>query len=73
MAFTKTDLDSIEDAIASGALRVRFADGREVYYQTSAEMLRVRAAIAASLLDSQPTPTPRMTRVVVNRGFGSAT
>lgn len=38
MAFTSDDIDTLKTAIATGALRVRYADGREVTYRTLAEM-----------------------------------
>jgi hypothetical protein len=48
MAWTQTDLDAINAAIATGATRVRFQT-HEVEYQTSNELLRVRDAIMAEL------------------------
>lgn len=41
MAFTQTDIDALKAAIATGAMRVRYADGREVEYRTLAEMREV--------------------------------
>lgn len=38
MAFTQTDIDTLKAAIASGALSVRYADGREVTYRSLKEM-----------------------------------
>lgn len=38
MAFTQSDVDELRRAIATGAMRVRYADGREVQYRTLAEM-----------------------------------
>ncbi len=64
MAFTATDLTTIETALATGALRVRYADGREVTYQTADEMLRVRAAMQAEINATAVSPTSRMVRVV---------
>lgn len=64
MAFTSTDLATIEQAIATGALRVRFADGREVSYQSGADLLAARALIAAEISAASATPPARMTRVV---------
>ena len=49
MAWTTTDLTAIESAIASGVLRVRFSDGREVQYQSLADLLRVRDVIKGSI------------------------
>jgi hypothetical protein len=41
MAWTQTDLDKLEEAIASGARRVKFAD-KEVEYRDLTEMMQVR-------------------------------
>lgn len=38
MAFSQSDVDELRRAIATGAMRVRYADGREVTYRTLAEM-----------------------------------
>ena len=38
MAFSQDDIDALKSSIASGALRVRYADGREVFFRTLAEM-----------------------------------
>lgn len=64
MAFTATDLAAIETAIATGAMRVKFADGREVTYQTADELLRVRSAMMSDINASSATPPQRMSRVV---------
>jgi len=48
MAWTQTDLDAIEKAIASGAKRVRFQT-HEVEYQSIREMLAARDVIRAEL------------------------
>ncbi len=46
--FSEEDLKRIEDAIASGTLRVRYAD-REVWYQTTADLLKARDAMLRDL------------------------
>jgi hypothetical protein len=48
MAWTQSDLDKIEKAIATGARRVRFQT-HEVEYQSTGDMLRARNAIKAEL------------------------
>lgn len=48
MAWTQTDLDKLDRAIAKGQLKVRFAD-RQVEYQTTDDLLKARAAISAEL------------------------
>lgn len=64
MAFTSTDLSTIEAAIATGTLRVRFADGREVTYQSGADLRAARAMILSEVTAAAATPPARMTRVV---------
>lgn len=55
MALNQADLASIEEAIATGALKVRFADNREVTYRSLAEMRSIRDEIAAAL-GAKPPP-----------------
>ena len=40
MALSQADVDALKKAIASGAMRVRYADGREIQYRTQAELER---------------------------------
>lgn len=49
MAFTTADIDTIDRAIASGELSVRFSDGREVTYRAISELLTARDAIKQAL------------------------
>ena len=46
--FSEADLKRIEAAIASGTLRVRYAD-REVWYQSTADLLKAREAMKREL------------------------
>lgn len=64
MAFSASDLATIEAAIASGTLRVKFADGREVTYQNADEMMRVRSAVQGEIAAASAAPPQRMSRVV---------
>ncbi|MEO3997191.1 hypothetical protein [Mesorhizobium sp. CAU 1732] len=48
MAWSQSDLDAIEKAIASGARRVRFQT-HEVEYQSTREMLKARDVIRADI------------------------
>lgn len=59
MAFTQTDLASIDAAIASGELTVRTADGKLVTLRSMNELLKARDAIASSL-SQQASSSPRM-------------
>lgn len=61
MAWTQTDLDRIEAAIASGVLTVRFADGRMVTYASMPDLLAVRTAMAGALNAAQASPIDRRT------------
>ncbi len=49
MAYTSTDLENIEAAIASGALRVKASDGKEVEYRSMKDLLAARDYVAARL------------------------
>lgn len=69
MAFTTTDLATVEAALATGALRVRYADGREVTYQNAADLLRVRATILGEIAAASATRPPRSTLVRFDRGY----
>lgn len=69
MAFTTTDLATVEAAIATGALRVRYADGREVTYQDAAALLRVRAVILGEINAAASLRPPRSTLVRFDRGY----
>ncbi len=49
MAFAQTDLEAIQAAIGSGVLRVRYADGREVTYQSLDDLMKAEKRILGSL------------------------
>lgn len=48
MAFTQADLDNLDAAIKSGALRVRTGD-RDVTYRSLEEMMKVRSLMLEEL------------------------
>lgn len=48
MAFTQSDLDKLDRAIADGALTVKYTD-KEVTYRSMAELLKARDFIARKL------------------------
>lgn len=48
MAFSQSQLDALEAAIAEGTLMVKYAD-KSVTYRSLAEMLRLRDVIIADL------------------------
>lgn len=52
MSFQQSDLDRLDAAlvdVASGAAKVRFADGREVTYQSPEQILAARKVIEAKV------------------------
>lgn len=53
---TQTDLDVLDRAIATGVLEVRYGD-RTVRYQTTAELVRARAMVAAQLATAPTAAT----------------
>jgi hypothetical protein len=53
MAFTQTQLDALEAAIASGTLEVRIGD-KLVRYQTTNEMIKARDLLRDQLNASKP-------------------
>lgn len=59
MAYTQTQLDALEAAIAEGVLTVQFAD-RQVTYRSLAEMERIRGQMIADL--GQTTTTTASNR-----------
>lgn len=48
MAFSQTDLDAIKTAIASGTMKVKYAD-REVQYQSLDDLLKIKGLIEKEL------------------------
>ncbi len=48
MAFTQTDLDAIDAAIASGELTVK-SNGREVTYRSMSDLLKARSTVQAGM------------------------
>jgi phage baseplate assembly protein gpV len=69
MAWTQTDLDRIDAALAANVKSVTFSDGRQTTYQDTDKMLEVRKAIKAELLASasQVSPRVRATRGTMRR------
>lgn len=60
MAFTQTDLDNINAAIASGELRAS-VNGRTVEYRSVAELERARGIIEADLAKASVPAAGRRT------------
>ena len=58
MAFSQSDLDNLDAAIKSGALRVEVA-GRNITYRSLAEMQRTRGEISVALNAAAGKPVRR--------------
>lgn len=56
MSWTSNDIVALEKAIATGARKVRFADGREVNYHSLAEMMALLETVKAAVLGSSSAP-----------------
>ena len=69
MAFTTADLDTINQAIATGEQEVEFADGRRVRYRSVAALKEAKAHIAEQLAQDGGNRRPRMTRLSVGKGI----
>ena len=67
MAYTQAHLDALQQALASGELRVRFAD-REVTYRSVEELKNAIAIVKAGLEVSSGTRI-RQHRVYTDKGF----
>jgi hypothetical protein len=52
--WTSADVAMLERAIATGALRVRYADGRETLFRSLKEMLALLDLMKASIASSPP-------------------
>ncbi|HRF08501.1 MAG TPA: hypothetical protein PL193_07645 [Xanthobacteraceae bacterium] len=49
MAWTQADIDTLKAAIATGARRVKYADGRETEFRSLDEMERALSKIEAEI------------------------
>ena len=69
MAYTESQLEALEEALASGTLRVSF-EGRSVEYRSIDEIKKAIAEVKAGLASANPaTPRTRMIRVFTEKGF----
>lgn len=59
MAFSQSDLDTIDDAIKGAELSVRFSDGSSVTYRSVDEMIKVRDLIRSDLSTPATSSYPR--------------
>jgi hypothetical protein len=74
MAYTTTDLATLQQSLASGLRMVKFQD-REVLYASiedlKAAIIEVKADLAAQAATAANVPSPRITRMWTNSGFNS--
>ncbi len=68
MAYSTSDLDAVNEAIANAVVEVRFRD-RTVRYRSMQELLVAKEAIQAEL-EAGLTKPPRMVRFATDNGFG---
>ena len=61
MAFTQTDLDAVNEAIASGELSIE-TQGRKVQYRSVAELVTARDLIKADMAETAATSTTSVRR-----------
>jgi hypothetical protein len=70
MAFTTEQLTALETAISSGQLSVRF-NGREIRYQSTSEMIRLRDRMRSELgLNNEKDSRSRGGRTTFTVGKG---
>jgi roadblock/LC7 domain-containing protein len=69
MAYTQTQLEALEAALASGTLRVSF-EGRSLEYRSVDELKKAIAEIKAALAAADPAaPRSRVLRIYTGKGF----
>ncbi len=66
MAWTEDDISRIKDALASGQLRIRTSDGRQIEYRSVTELQRVLVQIEDEV---SPRSVPAMRRLKTRAGF----
>lgn len=61
--FTAADLTAIDDAIKSGALSVRYQDGRQITYRSTDELIRTRDLMNSEIATDAGTRRRRTFRL----------
>lgn len=71
MGYTETQLQSLQNALASGQLRVRFSDGREIEYRSVKELQTAITEItsALSIESGATTVRKRIHRAYTDNGL----
>lgn len=67
MAYTTTQLEALQAALASGELRIQF-EGREIEYRSVSELKDAIAEVQASIQQAAGT-RKRQLRTVTSKGF----
>jgi roadblock/LC7 domain-containing protein len=69
MAYSQTQLEALEAALASGMLRVSF-EGRSVEYRSVEELKKAIAEVKAAMAAADPArPRSRVIRTYTRKGF----
>ncbi len=68
MAYTQTQLDALQAALASGELRVSY-DNKTVEYRSVAEIKIAIAEVSAALAEAAGTGRPRQVRSYPGTGL----
>ncbi len=68
MAWTQTDLDAVDQAIASGVLRVTLSD-RTIEYRSIDDLKKARTLIIADLTAGTPSAQVRQYRAYTSSGW----
>jgi hypothetical protein len=69
MAYTQSQLEALEAALASGTLRVSF-EGRSMEYRSVEELKKAIAEVKSGLAAQDPSrPRSRIVRLYTSKGF----
>lgn len=68
MAYTQTQLDALQAALASGTLSVSF-EGRSVTYRSMKDLQSAIAVVQSAVNAAAGTPAVRVVRVTMDKGF----
>lgn len=72
MAFTQSDLDTLDKAYRGGAAETTFSDGRHVRWRSVKEYQELRAMMASDVaLATNVTPAVRVIRFYMDDDFAS--
>jgi hypothetical protein len=68
MSYTTDDLAALERALASGVMRVRYSDGKEVTYRSTDELLRAIAVVKGQMAQAAGAPRTMSALASFTRG-----